>query len=218
MPKTLEDVAQELGVDTEHIVSFNNQFFIKYKGLLSLAHKKNTFIGFDEGIVVHIDTKTKNCIYSVKALFQKDETHITRFTAIGHSSPENISSNGRANEYEKYYVVIAETRAKARALRDALNIPLTSFEELGEGIKELVHPNGSSTHSNGATPPQKISDAQKKLINNLADKIDKGDKMVRKALSQLNVETIDDLNTKQASSIIEALNKKMSSQRNGDAN
>ena len=50
------------------------------------------------------------------------------FTGIGDASPTNVAASMRT-----VLPRLAETRAKARALRDALNAgALVSFEELGE--------------------------------------------------------------------------------------
>jgi hypothetical protein len=49
------------------------------------------------------------------------------FTGIGDASPDNVT-----RMLAPHYIRMAETRAKARALRDAVNIGVTALEELGE--------------------------------------------------------------------------------------
>jgi hypothetical protein len=51
-----------------------------------------------------------------------------RFSGIGDASPENVSRN-----IVPHLIRMAETRAKARALRDAVNVGATALEELSDG-------------------------------------------------------------------------------------
>jgi hypothetical protein len=55
------------------------------------------------------------------------ETEKGTFTGIGDASPDNV---GRM--IAVHTIRMAETRAKARALRDAINVGVTAFEELGD--------------------------------------------------------------------------------------
>src|ERR1051325_8426271 len=58
------------------------------------------------------------------------ETEKGRFEAIGDASPESVTSF-----LTPHLIRMAETRAKARALRDAVNVGVVSFEELdGEDL------------------------------------------------------------------------------------
>jgi len=50
-----------------------------------------------------------------------------RFTESGDATPENVGAQVRP-----HFARLALTRAKARCLRDALNIGLCAVEELGE--------------------------------------------------------------------------------------
>jgi hypothetical protein len=51
-----------------------------------------------------------------------------RFSGIGDASPENVGRN-----IVPHLIRMAETRAKARALRDAVNVGATALEELSDG-------------------------------------------------------------------------------------
>ena len=55
------------------------------------------------------------------------ETSKGSFAGIGDADPENVN-----RKIAPHIIRMAETRAKARALRDAVNIGLVSLEELGD--------------------------------------------------------------------------------------
>lgn len=109
---------------------------VTYPGLLSKAHEEGLQRIATRLVQVPSDENGRTAI--ARALV---ETKKGRFEGIGDASPENV--NGFI---VPHLIRMAETRAKARALRDAVNIGIVSFEELdGEGIL----PNGSD-HGSGA--------------------------------------------------------------------
>ena len=100
---------------------------VTYPGLLSKAH--------DEGLVrirthlVQAPTEANGLMAIVKAIV---ETGKGRFDGIGDANPENVNSF-----IVPHLIRMAETRAKARALRVAVNFGVVSFEELaGEAVEE----------------------------------------------------------------------------------
>jgi len=109
---------------------------VTYQGLLSKAH--------DEGLqriatrLVQVPTDDNGRTAIAKALV---ETKKGRFEGIGDATPENVNAF-----IVPHLIRMAETRAKARALRDAVNIGVVSFEELdGDGF-----PPGESDLGSGA--------------------------------------------------------------------
>lgn len=100
---------------------------VTYPGLLSKAH--------EEGLVrirTHLIQKPseENGRTAIAKAFV--ETKKGRFDGIGDASPENVNSF-----IVPHLIRVAETRAKARALRDAVNIGVVSFEELnGDGLSD----------------------------------------------------------------------------------
>ena len=62
----------------------------------------------------------------VKATVEMEDGR--NFSGIGDASPENVGRN-----IVPHIIRMAETRAKARALRDAVNVGATALEELSDG-------------------------------------------------------------------------------------
>jgi hypothetical protein len=69
-----------------------------------------------------------------------------RFSGIGDASPENVGRN-----IAPHLIRMAETRAKARALRDAVNVGATALEELSDG--DDAPPASQSSPSRGRPTP-----------------------------------------------------------------
>ena len=125
---------------------------VLYAGLLSQAH--------EEGLtrvrtsILQIPTVENGRLAIIKA---EVETSKGLFEAIGDACPENV------DEFLAPHLIrVAETRAKARALRDAVNVGVVSFEELdGASL-----PPGSSDPGSGAAavptagrPPRQAGNA-----------------------------------------------------------
>jgi len=107
---------------------------VTYPGLLSKAHEEGLQRIATKLLQVPSDENGRTAI--AKALI---ETTKGRFEAIGDASPENVSTF-----IAPHLIRMAETRAKARALRDAVNIGIVSFEELdGDGLAANGHDLGS---------------------------------------------------------------------------
>ncbi|MBP6965783.1 MAG: hypothetical protein KBC96_15420 [Armatimonadetes bacterium] len=112
---------------------------VTYPGLLSKAH--------EEGLIrvrtrlLQIPSEENGRTAIAKAAV---ETAKGCFEAIGDANPENVNSF-----IVPHLIRMAETRAKARALRDAVNVGIVSFEELdGEGVAS----NGSDLGSGAPSP------------------------------------------------------------------
>ena len=111
-------------VKSEFIVERQGKSFVLYAGLLDLAHSQGlkriqTEIvqiprpENDQVAIVHAEVETERGVYS----------------GIGDASPANVN-RGMA----LHVIRLAETRAKARALRDAVNVGVAALEELGEDV------------------------------------------------------------------------------------
>ncbi len=113
---------------------------VTYQGLLSKAHEEG--LKAIRTSLVQIPTDDNGRTAIAKAAV---ETEKGQFEALGDASPMNVNSF-----IVPHLIRMAETRAKARALRDAVNIGVVSFEELdGEAA-----PAESFSAGSGALPGQ----------------------------------------------------------------
>jgi hypothetical protein len=110
---------QETALPAQYLQLIDGKPFVKYAGLLTLAHAQGLqqldawFTGVSDTLAVAHATAT----------FRDGR----RFSESGEATPENVGRRVRP-----HFARLALTRAKARCLRDALNIALCAVEELGE--------------------------------------------------------------------------------------
>lgn len=93
--------------------------FIKYEGLLAMAHEQ----GLKDLGAAFISVDEKLALAYAWATFKGGKS----FWDAGDATPNNVHAQVKA-----HFPRIALTRAKARVLRDALNIGMVSIEELEE--------------------------------------------------------------------------------------
>lgn len=105
----------------EHMIERQGKQFVLYAGLLEEAHDRG--LRSVETDLLQIPTAENGEVAIVKAVVRTEDG---KFSGIGDASPENVSRAIRP-----HLIRMAETRAKARALRDAINVGVTAFEELG---------------------------------------------------------------------------------------
>ena len=98
--------------------------YVLYQGLLDEAHARG-LKGIDTDLV-QVPTPENNNVAVVKATVEMEDGRT--FSGIGDASPDNV---GRG--IIPHIIRMAETRAKARALRDAVNVGATALEELSDG-------------------------------------------------------------------------------------
>ena len=129
-------------IQAGHVIQLGNNNYVKYSGLVAIAHMKGI-----KGIKTEIlleDVKAEDRISeeeseegSVKTIIKtiKPCRVMIRATVYGHDG-EEFTSIATATQYNlkknmlPYLYEMAETRAKARALRDFVGIGLTAWEEL----------------------------------------------------------------------------------------
>jgi hypothetical protein len=120
-----------------------------YKGLLAKAHEEKLSRIRTRLTQVPSGENGRTAIAQAEVTTQKGS-----FTGIGDASPENVPAN-----ILPHLIRMAETRAKARALRDAVNIGVVSFEELdgGDSTPGPSDLGSGATTGNGADGPPKAS-------------------------------------------------------------
>ena len=108
----------------EFLITRQGKQYVLFAGLLDEAHSRGL-----RGInteLVQVPDETNGNVAIVKATAEMDDGR--RFSGIGDASPENVGRN-----IVPHLIRMAETRAKARALRDAVNVGATALEELSDG-------------------------------------------------------------------------------------
>jgi hypothetical protein len=133
---------------------------VLYAGLLNQAH--------EEGLlrvrtsILQIPTEENGRLAIIKA---EVETAKGLFEAVGDACPENV------DEFLAPHLIrVAETRAKARALRDAVNVGVVSYEEL-DGVtldRDSSPGSGAPTPTRSPRPAKATSTAARPRTNGQA--------------------------------------------------
>ncbi len=108
----------------EFMITRQGKQYVLFAGLLDEAHARG-LKGIDTDLV-QVPTPENGNVAVVKATVEMEDGRT--FSGIGDASPENV---GRG--IVPHIIRMAETRAKARALRDAVNVGATALEELSDG-------------------------------------------------------------------------------------
>jgi hypothetical protein len=180
-------------VREEYMIERQGKRFVLYAGLLEEAHSRG--LRSIETELLQIPDHENGEAAIVRAVVRTEDG---KFTGIGDASPENVNRT-----IAPHLIRMAETRAKARALRDAINVGVTAFEELGgEEGAEVVGPSAQTLdeEAKGSRAQQEESrgelPATKKQLNYLEalisdvveDGMDKFEDMVGKPVNELTRE------------------------------
>ncbi len=107
------------GIDPRFLTYLHGKPFVRYTGLLALAHEHGLV-----SLKARFTSVTPElALAEAEATFADGKT----FGECADSTPTNVPPHIRP-----HFPRMALTRAKARCLRDALNITLCALEELGE--------------------------------------------------------------------------------------
>ena len=107
------------GIDPRHIVQIQGKAFVRYVGLLELAHQR--------GLLSLTAAWTYNDAELSLAHAVATFSDGRRFEESGDASPTNTNKT-----VALHFRRVALTRSKARVLRDALGVDLVAVEELAD--------------------------------------------------------------------------------------
>ena len=109
--------AKAMTIPREYLTTIHGKEFVQFTGLLALAHAQGLISLSAELVSVTKDL----ALAKATATFADGRT----FTEAADATPDNVNTG-----VKKHFARCALTRAKARALRDALNISACAVEEL----------------------------------------------------------------------------------------
>lgn len=140
----------------EYMIERQGKRFVLYAGLLDEAHTRG--LRSVETDLLQAPSQENGGVAIVKAVVRTEEG---KFSGIGDASAANVGKN-----IAPHVIRMAETRAKARALRDAINVGVTAFEELGDEEPEANSVKTTSARASvRQTPEKKVSGGGRKVAS-----------------------------------------------------
>ncbi len=140
----------------EFIVERNGRAFCLYAGLLDEAHSRGLHSIHTNLLQAPSELNEHTAIVSATVVISDAQTGASRtFTGIGDASPDNVNPSMRNS-----LIRLAETRAKARALRDSINVGVTALEELADPDADGAEPEVMRHKTRAACPHCKASDGR----------------------------------------------------------
>jgi len=131
---------------SEFLIEREGKQFVLYAGLLDLAHSQGLRAIRTHLLQIPNEANGQTAIVSAEV-----ETERGTFAGLGDASPANV-----APHLLTATIRVAETRAKARALRDAVNVSVVALEELGDLLHDSrVSENLASETLGGVPPPER---------------------------------------------------------------
>ncbi len=122
------------GFDVDFVKEFMTQrqgkWAVSYAGLLHLAHERG-LVGIETNVLQFPTADNgMTCVVRADVRLERDGKAYT-FADVGDANAGNVTKM-----VAQHIIRMASTRAKARALRDAVNIGVTALEELAEDAEE----------------------------------------------------------------------------------
>lgn len=111
------------GVSKEFMIERNGKTYVLYAGLLELAHQEG--LSEIETTIVQMPHAGND---NTAVVVARVRTERGTFTEIGDADPTNVN-----RMMLPHLLRMASTRAKARALRDAVNVGVVALEEVADG-------------------------------------------------------------------------------------
>ena len=131
----------------EFVVERHGKSFVLYAGLLNMAHESG-LTGIQTQLIQSPTDQNGNTAICSATVTLASDGHERCFTGIGDASPSNVPPAMQTS-----VIRMAETRAKARALRDAVNVGMASIEE--EGIEPGTATGGYRRINGGGEPARR---------------------------------------------------------------
>jgi hypothetical protein len=119
VPPTEAPVPAPQGVPQQHVVLIQGKPFVRFAGLLQMAHDRGLVALTADWIYNDAELSLAHAV----ATFQDGR----RFEESGDATPANTN-----RKVAVHFRRVALTRAKARVLRDALGVDLVAVEELAD--------------------------------------------------------------------------------------
>lgn len=120
-----------MAIRSEFLITRQGKQYVLYAGLLDEAHSRG-LKSINTAIEELLFDQEGEPIYAVVRATVELEDGRT-FSGIGDATRSNVGRN-----IKPHIIRMAETRAKARALRDAVNVGTTALEELGDDAEPAV--------------------------------------------------------------------------------
>lgn len=138
----------------EFVIERNGKDYVLFAGLLDLAHDQG--LKRIETTLVQIPNEMNGMVAIAHATA---ETERGSFDGIGDAAPNNVN-----RAMVTAIIRMAETRAKARALRDATNIGMVALEELPPGAgaddddePRVQRPQNRDAHQRRPDPTRQVA-------------------------------------------------------------
>ena len=142
---------------SDHLIELQGKAYCTYGGLLELAHERGL-----SGIVTEL-IQAPTAENGNTAIMRASVTvEAGTFTGYGDADPKNVN-----RAIGRHLLRMAETRAKARALRDAVNVGVTAIEELGGGSAGNDDPQPPSLNERKRRVMAQVADARKGIEGDL---------------------------------------------------
>ena len=169
----------------EYMIERGGRRFVLYAGLLEEAHVRG--LRSIETELLQVPKAENGEVAIARAVVRTEDG---KFSGIGDASPGNVS-----RAIVPHIIRMAETRAKARALRDAINVGVTALEELGE--EEILPsqeapaprmPEAQSGENKGELPAtrKQLNYLEVLISDTVEDGLEKFEEMVGKPISELS--------------------------------
>ena len=184
-------------MDSKYIVELQGKEFVKYEGLLDMAHQKGLKSIQTQLVEAPLESNGNRCIMYANVSCTVDGK-TNSYSGYGDADPSNVNKM-----VSRHIIRMAETRAKARALRDMTNIGMTAYEEIDttdDAVKTQYTPPKAKEPTAGLDEIQVLlSVANQKNLTQ--EQLEKGLGKYFKGKSK-----IEQLNSKEVSTLIDKIN------------